>query len=853
MHDEDTRPLESDTHLIFGAGPSGLATARALRTLGAARIVVVSRHRPAGLPPGVRHIEGDVLSSGDDGAASIVAAENPDVVYGCLNAPYTRWATDFPPLQSAIVAAVLAQGRRRRSSGQRTRLVVLDNLYAYAPSSTPLQESSLRQPTSRKGQVRLAMDNALRAAAAEADEAGLAVDVVVGRAADFFGPDVAQSGLGERQLDAMIEGKAAEVVGDPEMAHAFSFIDDVGRGLALLGTQPLPASARTFHLPVMPALPLRELIDNAAAMIALGNFPLESSPSAAPPLARRVPRATRAGRPTELQRKSDRSRETRSHGTVTDGLIDTPARLKVLSATTTARLAKVIPIVREVHEMRFQWDRPFLVDDSAFFAAFGAAWAEHFGRASARSNQDFGRASARSNQDFGRASARSNQDFGRASVGSNQDVGRTGWDEALRLTVAGRQRAVAAKNAARSQTRRAALAAFVVDNIWIGVLGLLVLSAPRLWSVLAGKETMIAVAMGLYWAPRLRAVTLRLVQEIANRVRAAQLRLSGATAARALVIGSAAVVALASSACSGAPGRLSETVLYDDIANKELNARAEAFAPRFVLWSDGAEKDRWVIFPEDNDVVDTDDMDAWIFPVGTRFFKEFRRDGKRVETRMLEKTEGGWVNAAYVWSDDESDATLTPFFGQENVRGTAHDAPWGQSCTFCHGDAELPLGFTAIQLARDGDAAEDEDDLADGLTLQKLMDQGRLTSPPTQPLQLPGDSLTQQALGILHVNCGSCHADTGSQADEIVRMRLTTTTMGRLEDTNVFRTAVGQDSSGAIDGRLTYLAPGKPDDSLIVYRLSARGNDAQMPPTGTEVVDEDAVRVLRAFVESLAP
>src|SRR5262245_30688341 len=112
----------------------------------------------------------------------------------------------------------------------------------------------------------------------------------------------------------------------------------------------------------------------------------------------------------------------------------------------------------------------------------------------------------------------------------------------------------------------------------------------------------------------------------------------------------ACAVALSSAACgrswvcderdralvSRAPEHLSETGLFADVARESLAPDIIAYAPRFQLWSDGADKRRWLWLPP-GARIDTSDMDSWVFPVGTKFWKEFTRDGVRVETRLLEK------------------------------------------------------------------------------------------------------------------------------------------------------------------------------------------------------------------------
>src|SRR5262245_24836077 len=99
------------------------------------------------------------------------------------------------------------------------------------------------------------------------------------------------------------------------------------------------------------------------------------------------------------------------------------------------------------------------------------------------------------------------------------------------------------------------------------------------------------------------------------------------------------------------PQRLSETGLYADIASETLAADVVPFEPRFHLWSDGAEKRRWLSFPAGS-VVDASDSADWRFPAGTKAWKEFTRDGVRVETRLIQKVgdaDDDWAAVAYVW------------------------------------------------------------------------------------------------------------------------------------------------------------------------------------------------------------
>jgi hypothetical protein len=143
------------------------------------------------------------------------------------------------------------------------------------------------------------------------------------------------------------------------------------------------------------------------------------------------------------------------------------------------------------------------------------------------------------------------------------------------------------------------------------------------------------------------------------------------------------------------PGRLSETGLYLDIASKRVDPWNLPFEPQYPLWADGAEKDRWIRIP-DGKTIDARDPDRWVFPVGTRFWKEFSFFGRKVETRMIWRaTETEWMFVSYAWNDEQTDAVLVPDEGLRNrapiVQGVAHSIPSRADCKSCHQSAPAPI------------------------------------------------------------------------------------------------------------------------------------------------------------------
>ena len=300
---------------------------------------------------------------------------------------------------------------------------------------------------------------------------------------------------------------------------------------------------------------------------------------------------------------------------------------------------------------------------------------------------------------------------------------------------------------------------------------------------------------------------------------------------------------------SGHPTELVCTGLYADFATRVVAGDVKAYDPSIELWSDGAEKRRFIRLPPGT-TIDTRDMDHWVFPAGTRLWKEFSVQGKRAETRYLEKEpDGTWLRTTYAWSADQSSATeLTA--GMSNVFGSGYDIPAQTECAICHdGAPDGVLGFEAIGLSTPQ---------ATGLTMAELVRQG-LVQASGAPLSIPGPPAAVAALGWLHANCGNaCHNRTEKAYARSTGlfMRLTVGDLASVEATDTYVTAVGVTSgfqpSGAEAGD-PFLRI-KPDDvahSAIPYRAASREPGVQMPPIATHVPDPAGVALLDTWIEGM--
>jgi len=290
--------MSNDLHVVFGTGAIGLATIEILAARGTP-VRAVSRSARADVPAGVEVMTGDA----SDSAFATKAAVGAAVVYQCLNPPYTEWPEMFPPLQAAVLEGSAAAGAKH---------VAMDNLYAYGPTGgVPLTEDLPYAATGSKGSTRARMAQDLL----DAHQAGK-VRVAIGQASDYFGPRGLLSALGERVFYPAIEGKKAQVMGNPDQPHSYSYIPDIAKGLVTLADHD-EADGAAWHLPNAPAITTRQFVDKIYA--AAGNEP----------------------------------------------------QIQVMSRIMVNVVGLFNGQVRELKEMLYEFEEPYVVDSSRFESTFG--------------------------------------------------------------------------------------------------------------------------------------------------------------------------------------------------------------------------------------------------------------------------------------------------------------------------------------------------------------------------------------------------------------------------------------------------------------------------------------------------
>lgn len=291
---------ERGLHVVFGAGQVGRALIAQLARSGH-EVRAVSRSRPSALPAGVDWRAADV----SDPDAAVDASNGASILYQCLNAPYTKWPERFPPLQSAVLAAAERAG---------AVLVSLENVYGYGPTGgKPMTEDLPLDAATVKGRTRAAMTRELLVAA----DSGR-VRIVIGRASDFFGAGVTESTLGKRVFANALAGKRADFIGNPGLAHTYSYVPDIAAGLATLGVD-ARAIGQVWHLPGPETGTTRGLMDLVANEV---------------------------GHPV--------------------GIRSVPKLLM-------RALGLVNPMMRELAEMTYEFEEPFVLDTTKFQSTFGTA------------------------------------------------------------------------------------------------------------------------------------------------------------------------------------------------------------------------------------------------------------------------------------------------------------------------------------------------------------------------------------------------------------------------------------------------------------------------------------------------
>lgn len=303
------------------------------------------------------------------------------------------------------------------------------------------------------------------------------------------------------------------------------------------------------------------------------------------------------------------------------------------------------------------------------------------------------------------------------------------------------------------------------------------------------------------------------------------------------------------------------TGLYAEHDATKHASDVRPYTPGVTLWSDGAEKQRYLFLPQGTQI-DTSDMDAWKFPVGTKAWKEFRFGGTLVETRLFWKTDAmNWASGTYIWNESNTSAALDTST-KPTLLTTGYEIPTAKDCGKCHhGGADKLLGIEAVALSLPS---------AVGVTLDSLVKSNALSAPPSvTSASLPEDSTGKAgaALGYLHANCGMpCHSTRGLgeetqlvlrlRAGELLPVSGSAPTGKDARATDAYLATVGkQPTTASVIQQFPgadRITPGHHDQSLV-WLLPHRRGAYQMPPLVSHVVDDVGTQKVADWIDSLTP
>ena len=193
---------------------------------------------------------------------------------------------------------------------------------------------------------------------------------------------------------------------------------------------------------------------------------------------------------------------------------------------------------------------------------------------------------------------------------------------------------------------------------------------------------------------------------------------------------------------------------------------------------------------------------------------------------------------SYAWTIAQTEAFAAPD-GVSDALGTRYDVPSSRTCMACHGGRpERVLGFGAVQLAHEAKQVDD-------VTLDRLVEEGRLSVEPKKPIRVPGTAEEAAAIGYLHANCGHCH-NGGRPPDATYFRPPPTVDFGlRVQDL----TSVTSTRAYATAARFS-MGLNPAGSHLVLQRMTREGAyRRRMPPIATEIVDDEGVALVRAWLE----
>lgn len=299
---------------------------------------------------------------------------------------------------------------------------------------------------------------------------------------------------------------------------------------------------------------------------------------------------------------------------------------------------------------------------------------------------------------------------------------------------------------------------------------------------------------------------------------------------------------------AGFPRSLSDFGFFADGARQIPAARVTPYALNTPLWSDGAEKLRFIYLPPGTQL--TADGEGLVgFPVGAAIIKTFAfgegAERRLIETRVLLHRADGWVALPYRWNAEQSDASLALAGGRIDLTTPAGEAisyaiPNKNQCKTCHSrDGQvIPIGPKARNLSAEWLGGMVRAGLLDRVPdgAGRLPDWRTRATGPAEPL----------ARAYLDVNCAHCHQPGGGASNSGLDLRW------EQQDAHAFGIFKRPVAAGrGAGGHAFSIVPGQPHKSILLFRMDSAEPGIAMPELGKASVDKDGVAVVRRWIAEM--
>lgn len=291
------------------------------------------------------------------------------------------------------------------------------------------------------------------------------------------------------------------------------------------------------------------------------------------------------------------------------------------------------------------------------------------------------------------------------------------------------------------------------------------------------------------------------------------------------------------------------------------------YALNAALFTDYAFKKRFIKLP-DGMKANYNSGEVLDFPEGAVLIKnfyypaDFRKPEENLrilETRLLVKESGVWKALPYIWNDEQTEAFLTVAGKNLDVTWTHHDGvvrtikysvPNMNQCKGCHlkGDAVMPIGPSARQL--NGDYAYPQGKMNQLAHWQQLNVIEGMPSLEHVPLLASYEdervSLDKRARAWLEINCAHCHRADGPAKNSGLHLLA--------DEKDLAKLGVGKApvAAGKGSGGLLYdIVPGKPDESILQFRIESIHPGIMMPELGRSLVHEEGVALVKKWISEM--